>query len=284
MLGTQVVATLIAVYGLFMTPLGWGWALFVWGYALAWFLVNDRVKLLAYRILDPVKARAPSDVTAQIAKRAYELYEQRGRQDGGADQDWEQAEREIRKPAAKAEPKRAATAGPKPDATAGPKPDATAGPKPDATAEPKPDATAEPKPDAKAEPKPDATAEPKPDAKAEPKPDATAEPKPDAKAEPKPDAKAEPKPDATAEPKPDAKAEPKPDAAAEPKPDAAAEAPSDVTPQIVKRVHALYEELGREDVRAVQEWEKEKAERETRNDGPTAAAEPDAKAEPKKGA
>ena len=44
------VATLIAVYGVFMTPLGWGWALFVWGYALAWFLVNDCVKLLAYRI------------------------------------------------------------------------------------------------------------------------------------------------------------------------------------------------------------------------------------------
>ena len=55
-LGTQIVATLIAVYGLFMTPLGWGWALFVWGYALAWFLVNDRVKLLAYRIFDPTKA------------------------------------------------------------------------------------------------------------------------------------------------------------------------------------------------------------------------------------
>ena len=31
--GTQTVATLIAVYGLFMTPLGWGWAGFVWGYA-----------------------------------------------------------------------------------------------------------------------------------------------------------------------------------------------------------------------------------------------------------
>ena len=51
-LGTQIVATLIAVYGLFMTPLGWGWALFVWGYALVWFLVNDRIKLLAYWILD----------------------------------------------------------------------------------------------------------------------------------------------------------------------------------------------------------------------------------------
>ena len=55
-LGTQIVATLIAVYGLFMTPLGWGWAAFVWGYALMWFLVNDRVKLLAYRILDPTQA------------------------------------------------------------------------------------------------------------------------------------------------------------------------------------------------------------------------------------
>ena len=50
--GTQAVATLIAVYGLFMAPLGWGWALFVWVYALAWFLLNDRVKLLAYRIFD----------------------------------------------------------------------------------------------------------------------------------------------------------------------------------------------------------------------------------------
>ena len=54
-LGTQGLATLIAVYGVFMTPLGWGWALFVWGYALAWFLVNDRVKLLAYQIFDQAK-------------------------------------------------------------------------------------------------------------------------------------------------------------------------------------------------------------------------------------
>jgi H+-transporting ATPase len=51
-LGTQALATLIAVYGLFMAPIGWGWALFVWAYALAWFLVNDRVKLAALRIFD----------------------------------------------------------------------------------------------------------------------------------------------------------------------------------------------------------------------------------------
>ena len=51
-LGTQIVATLIAVYGIFMTPLGWGWAGFVWGYAILWFLINDRLKLLAYKIFD----------------------------------------------------------------------------------------------------------------------------------------------------------------------------------------------------------------------------------------
>jgi H+-transporting ATPase len=99
-LGTQAVATLIAVYGVFMAPIGWGWALFVWGYALAWFLVNDRVKLVAYRIFDPTKAplllKKRLDLRPQIATRAYELYEQRGRGAGHADQDWLEAERETR--------------------------------------------------------------------------------------------------------------------------------------------------------------------------------------------
>ena len=53
-LGTQTLATFIAVYGLFMTPLGWEWAAFVWGYATVWFLATDRLKLLAYRFLDPL--------------------------------------------------------------------------------------------------------------------------------------------------------------------------------------------------------------------------------------
>jgi H+-transporting ATPase len=53
--GTQMLATLIAVYGVFMAPIGWYWAALVWGYALAWFLVNDAVKLAAYRIFDPLK-------------------------------------------------------------------------------------------------------------------------------------------------------------------------------------------------------------------------------------
>ncbi len=72
--GTQAIATLIAVYGIYMTPLGWGWAAFVWGYALVWFLLNDRVKLLASRVFDPtvapLSARKPLDLTQRVAARA----------------------------------------------------------------------------------------------------------------------------------------------------------------------------------------------------------------------
>ena len=54
-LGTQMLATFIAVYGVFMHPIGWWWALIVWIYALAWFIIEDRVKLFAYRIFDPTQ-------------------------------------------------------------------------------------------------------------------------------------------------------------------------------------------------------------------------------------
>ena len=59
--------------------------------------LNDAVKvaMIKWRVLNAV-ARKPVDVT-KIAKRAYALYEQRGRQDGRAVEDWDQAEREIRK-------------------------------------------------------------------------------------------------------------------------------------------------------------------------------------------
>lgn len=109
-LGTQTIATLLAVYGVFMAPLGWNWAGFVWGYAIVWALVNDRVKLLAYKIFDPVKAEpkpkanTPSDLTPQIANRAYELYEERAGNVGTAVQDWKKAELEIRNDEAKGGP------------------------------------------------------------------------------------------------------------------------------------------------------------------------------------
>jgi H+-transporting ATPase len=103
-LGTQTIATLFAVFGFgLMTPLGWGWSLFVWAYALAWFLVNDRVKLLAYRIFDPKKppllakqAKKTLNLTPQIAALAYELYDRRVHGESQADQDWHEAEQSIR--------------------------------------------------------------------------------------------------------------------------------------------------------------------------------------------
>jgi H+-transporting ATPase len=49
-IGTQVAATLIAVYGFLMAPLGWTYAGIVWGYALAWLFFNDRIKLAAYKV------------------------------------------------------------------------------------------------------------------------------------------------------------------------------------------------------------------------------------------
>jgi H+-transporting ATPase len=67
-LGTQAVATLIAVYGFFMAPLGWRYAGIVWGYALVWFLFNDRLKLLTYWVLDRTKSRAKTHVKAVDAK------------------------------------------------------------------------------------------------------------------------------------------------------------------------------------------------------------------------
>ena len=154
-IGTQIIATLIAVYGMYiMTPLGWGWAAFVWGYALVWFLVNDRIKLLAYRIFDPVKT--------------------------------------------------------------------------------------EPRSETKSEPKPGAKAETKPER------DTKVAPELDVKGRPKPTVEAALKPAVPAATKPEPKSQPM----------AEAKTPPDVSPKVVERVHELYEELGREEVLAVQEWEK----------------------------
>jgi H+-transporting ATPase len=273
-LGTQTVATLIAVYGLFMAPLGWKWAGFVWAYALIWALINDRIKLLAYKIFDPVKAEAkpeakaeakpdaqgtpkpeakgepkpevktepkseteteqpkpvaqadeikaetksepkheaktPSDLTQQIAKRAYKLYGERDRSGSTAVQDWKRAEQEIRNEEGEMEPKTEAKAD-------------------------------QPKPEEKAAATPAAKVDvPKANAKAD-------DPKPETKV-------GAPKPEATADhPAPEATVD-------QPKPDAKDKTRPDVSPHLVKRVHEFYEQLGREDVQAVQELEKSELE------------------------
>jgi hypothetical protein len=197
-----------------------------------WFLLNDRVKLLAYKIFDPIKADPKSET--------------------------------------------------KTDA------------KPESKADSKPEAKAEPKSEAKTEAKPEAKAESKPEAKTPSdltsqiakrayelyeqrdrkdgraaqdwktaeqeirKPEAKVEPKPEAKAEPKPEAKTEPKPETGATPTTQTKTEATPEDKTEPSPEGKDRSPSDLTPQLVKRVHELYEDLGRKEVQEVEEWEKAK--------------------------
>ncbi|MBK8118847.1 MAG: DUF2934 domain-containing protein [Sulfuritalea sp.] len=118
-------------------------------------------ELLQEKEKDQAQAKKPSDLNRQIGKRAYELYEQHGRKDGLAAQDWKTAENEIRKEISNP-----------------------------VKSEPAPEAKAEPKPDAKAEPELEKKAEPKPEPKAEPKSKPKPKPKPKPKAEPKPEAKA----------------------------------------------------------------------------------------------
>ena len=291
--GTQAVATLIAVYGLFMTPLGWGWAGFVWGYALLWFLVNDRIKLLAYRIFDPVKVtaktgikpevktnaqtemnaesqpdtkvetkpdpkaeakpeeqiapapdasseakpktaiRTATDLTPRIAARAFELYEHQGHRDGQSAQNWDKAEKEIRETQAKAETK----------------PVVKDESQPEIKTELKPDTNS--KTEVKVEPTPAAKVEPKSETK-------SVESQPEAKAVLPSEVEAEPKPDVKNVVKPTDKVAPKPDAKTEIKPDTNGKLVTEVSPQLVQRVHEFYEQLGREDVRAVEESDQAK--------------------------
>ncbi len=235
--GTQAVATLIAVYGVtLVTPLGWKYAAIVWGYAFAWFLLTDPVKLLAYKVLDAVKAED--------------------------------------KPEAKAQSHLAADAKAQPDAKAEPKPD-DAKPQSEVKAEPEPDAKPAVQPKAEATTPPEAT----PGATASLKPKIAArayeiyeqqghkdgqsaqdweqaereirkaEAEPGNKVASHPEAKDKLPADTQAEPKP------KPQAKAEPKPEPEAGTPPDLTPKLVERVHDLYQELGRQDVRAVEEME-----------------------------
>jgi hypothetical protein len=216
-----------------MAPLGWKWAGLVWGYAIIWALINDRIKLLAYKIFDPVKAEA--------------------------------------KPEAKSEAKsQAKTEEPKPD--------------PVTKADAKPEIKSKPTLEAKSEAKPEAKVEAKSEAKAplELRPQiaqrayelyehrapnsgtavqdwqsAEQEIRKDgAIGQPAPEAKTDKaNPEVKTEPKPEAKTEPKPKAKTEPKPEAKDKLEPDATPQLVKRVHELYEELGRKDIQSVQDWE-----------------------------
>ena len=67
-LTAQLLATGIAVFGFLMPRLDWRWAAAVWGYAIIWALVTDRVKLVAYRLLDSPKAAAAARAKDVVAR------------------------------------------------------------------------------------------------------------------------------------------------------------------------------------------------------------------------
>jgi H+-transporting ATPase len=59
--GAELIATALALSGILVPRLNWNWVLLVWGYAIIWFLITDRVKLAAYKILDPAKNRGTAE-------------------------------------------------------------------------------------------------------------------------------------------------------------------------------------------------------------------------------
>ena len=254
-LGTQMLATAIAVFGLLVTPIGWRWAAFVWGYAFAWFFLTDPVKLLAYRVFDPAGAKTKAN-----------------------------ARPDARQEAKAVEPDAAAKPGAKPASAA----ETEHAPKPQVIMESKPEAKAAPKPAAKDQPVADLSAQiamrayelyekggrkdgaavknwEKAEsevrtglAKAAAMPKTKGEPTPVGKVASKPEAKEPPQSVAKMGSQPEAEAVSKSEIKIAPKTEAQDKTASDVPPQLVKRVHELYEKLGREDVGAVEDWERAK--------------------------
>ena len=146
--GTQAVATLVAVYGAgLVTPLGWRYAGIVWVYAFAWFLVTDPVKLLAYKVLDAVKADTAPQADAGL------------------------------KPGADAEPPPEPEVAPETDGKSAPAPE----PKAEVKPEPQASSKAESEPAAKVDTKPKPDVEPSPDATVSPETEAKSASTPAAK-------------------------------------------------------------------------------------------------------
>ena len=182
-------------------------------------------------------------------------------------------------------------------------------PKSDSKAEPQTETKDENKDEAKDESQPGSKDESKPEAKSEgkdePMPETKDDSQPEAKDEAKakddsqPEAKDESKPEAKSETQTEGKDEPMPELTDETKPEAKDETetkggnrpeentniPSTVSPEIVNKVHEFYEELGREDVRAVMDMEKTEQEipkTETKADAqPITKSEPTVTDEPK---
>ncbi len=49
---TQLIATLIVVYGFLLPAMGWGLALFIWAYTLVFFVITDFIKVRVYKLIN----------------------------------------------------------------------------------------------------------------------------------------------------------------------------------------------------------------------------------------
>ena len=315
-LGTQILATFIAVYGFFMTPLGWKWAGFVWGYALVWFLINDRIKLLAYKILDRKKVPSTTSVLQKSEDKTDSTPEVKTMAAPGNNTD---TKSDAKTAGSESDTKK------EPEIITDSKPEA----KTEAKADDKPEVKTDDKTEVKTEPKPDANQETVPanttGDKAESKPESEANSQPEANAnlpidlkpqiakrayeiheqegnkedsagqdwakaeseirtkkedgqkeekgipntdevkaatqhetKKEPEAKEHVDPESKEEPVADPKSEISPQSATlgDNKREAKEDTPANLTPQLIKRVHELYEQLGREEVQAVEDLEK----------------------------
>jgi H+-transporting ATPase len=155
--GTQILATAICLFGFLVKPLWWGWAAMVWAYALGWFLITDPMKLAAYRILHATEGGTRTAARAQAVAD----------HNGDAVEQTETAA-DANSPAKPAQP----------EAKAEPKPEAKAAPRAGDGSEPEPASH----PEAKIEPKSDKKPAPEIDTRAEPQPPAQT----DKKATPRP--------------------------------------------------------------------------------------------------
>jgi H+-transporting ATPase len=49
---TDLFATLLVVYGVLLTPIGWKLAALVWAYSLVAFRIEDQLKIIFYKVLN----------------------------------------------------------------------------------------------------------------------------------------------------------------------------------------------------------------------------------------
>lgn len=71
--GTQVVGTLVVVYGVVVAPVGWLPALWVWGYALVWLVLLDAVHWATSKVIGRIRSLRSG--RAGIAERRLEHFE-----------------------------------------------------------------------------------------------------------------------------------------------------------------------------------------------------------------